>query len=107
VEKQKNVDLGSLGSFRLPLATSTVNETDSIVRVRDGQFVAIGGLMVQNSNNERTGVPGLQDAPVVGGLFRQSSKVSTKRELVILMKPTVIRDGGWPEASVPPTASAK
>ncbi|MED5620378.1 pilus (MSHA type) biogenesis protein MshL [Ideonella sp. BN130291] len=101
VEKQKNVDLGSLGNFRLPLATSTVNETDSIVRVRDGQFVAIGGLMVQQSSDERTGVPGVQDVPVLGGLFRQSAKVSTKRELVILMKPTVIRDGGWPEAQMP------
>ncbi|MEW6703924.1 MAG: pilus (MSHA type) biogenesis protein MshL [Pseudomonadota bacterium] len=106
VEKQKNVDLGSLGNFRLPLATSTVNETDSIVRVKDGQFVAIGGLMVQHTADERSGVPGLQDAPVLGGLFRQTAKVNTKRELVILMKPTVIdADGAWPEASLPPTAA--
>jgi MSHA biogenesis protein MshL len=101
VEKQKSVDLGSLGSYRLPLATSTVNETDSIVRVKDGQFVAIGGLMVQQTNDERTGVPGLSEVPVVGGLFRQTSKVSSKHELVILMKPTVIRDDGWPAADVP------
>lgn len=104
VEKQKVVDLGQVGSFRLPLAMSTVNETDSIVRVKDGQFVAIGGLMLESSNDSRTGVPGLQEAPVVGGLFRQTSKVSTKRELVILMKPTVIRDGMWPD-SMPPTAA--
>ena len=102
VEKQKNVDLGALGNFRLPLATSTVNETDSIVRVRDGQFVAIGGLMVQTQRDERTGVPVLGEAPVIGGLFRQTSTVNAKRELVILMKPTVIReDGTWPEADVP------
>ena len=103
-EKQKNIDLGSLGSFRLPLATSTVNETDSIVRVHDGQFVAIGGLMVQTTADERTGVPGLSEAPVVGGLFRQTSKVSNKRELVILMKPTVIRDdASWPDTPAPST----
>lgn len=108
VEKQKNVDLGSLGNYRLPLATSTVNESDSIVRVKDGQFVAIGGLMVQHATDERTGVPGLQDAPVVGGLFRQTSKGSSKRELVILMKPTVIHeDGGWPDGSVPPTSAGQ
>lgn len=107
VEKQKNLDLGSLGSFRLPLAASTVNETDSIVRVKDGQFVAIGGLMVQSSTDERTGVPGLSEAPVVGGLFRQTAKVMSKRELVILMKPTVIRDDAWPAAALPPTASAQ
>jgi MSHA biogenesis protein MshL len=102
VEKQKNVDLGALGSYRLPLAASTVNESDSIVRVKDGQFVAIGGLMVQSGSDERTGVPVLQDAPVLGGLFRNSSRTSTKRELVILMKPTVIQDAGaWPESPLP------
>jgi MSHA biogenesis protein MshL len=86
-----------------------VNETDSIVRVNDGQFVAIGGLMVQASNDEHTGVPGLSEAPVVGGLFRQTSKVTSKHELVILMKPTVIRDdASWPEptmTNLPPTGA--
>ncbi len=102
-EKTKNIDLGQLGSFRLPLAASTVNESDSIVRIGDGQIVAIGGLMVQQSNNSRSGVPGLQEAPVVGGLFRQTSDTSTKRELVILIKPTVIQGDGanWPaQASI-------
>jgi len=98
-EKQKNIDLGTLGSFRLPLAASTVNETDSIVRVRDGQIVAIGGLMKQVLQNDRSGLPGLSDAPVVGGLFRQTNNVMSKRELVIMLKPTIITDdGGWPDA---------
>jgi MSHA biogenesis protein MshL len=105
VEKQKNVDLGSLGNYRLPLATSTVNETDSMVRVKDGQFVAIGGLMVESSDNGRAGVPGLSEVPVIGGLFRQTSTTTTKHELVILMKPTVIHDdgNGWPDAQMPAT----
>jgi len=98
-EKQKNIDLGTLGNFRLPLAASTVNETDSIVRVRDGQIVAIGGLMKQVLQNDRSGLPGLSDAPVVGGLFRQTTNVMSKRELVIMLKPTIITDdGGWPDA---------
>ncbi len=98
-EKQKNINLGSLGSYQLPLASSTVNETDSIVRVRDGQIVAIGGLMSQERREERSAVPGLGGMPVLGGLFRQTSTVMRKRELVILLKPTVIRtDGPWPEA---------
>ena len=97
-EKQKNIDLGSLGAFRLPLAASAVNETDSIVRVRDGQIVAIGGLMKQELRDERTGLPVVSEAPVVGALFRQSGTVVSKRELVIMLKPTVIQDGAaWPE----------
>jgi MSHA biogenesis protein MshL len=98
-EKQKSINLGSLGSYKLPLAASTVSETDSIVRVKDGQIVAIGGLMQQEQREENSQVPGLGDAPVVGGLFRQKATVLRKRELVILMKTTVIQDDtAWPEA---------
>ncbi|MEX8494319.1 pilus (MSHA type) biogenesis protein MshL [Sphaerotilus sp.] len=98
-EKQKSINLGSLGSYKLPLAASTISETDSIVRVKDGQIVAIGGLMQQEQREDNSQVPGLGDAPVVGGLFRQKSTVMRKRELVILMKTTVIHeDEAWPEA---------
>jgi MSHA biogenesis protein MshL len=97
-EKTKNIDLGSLGAFKLPLAASAVNETDSIVRVRDGQIVAIGGLMKQELRDERTGLPVVSDAPVLGGLFRQTGTVMNKRELVIMLKPTIIVDGAaWPD----------
>lgn len=102
-EKQKTINLGSLGSYKLPLAASTVSETDSIVRVRDGQIVAIGGLMQQELRDDTAAVPGLGEAPVVGGLFRQKATVARKRELVILMKPTVIReDTAWPEPDTQP-----
>ena len=98
-EKNKFIDLGSLGAFKLPLASSAVNETDSIVRVKDGQIVAIGGLMKTDVSNEQTGVPGLQNAPFVGALFRQTGVVRSKRELVIMLKPTIITpEGGWPDS---------
>lgn len=107
-EKQKNIDLGSLGAFKLPLAASAVNETDSIVRVRDGQIVAIGGLMKNELTQDRSGVPGLKDAPLVGNLFRQSGTVSSKRELVILLKPTIISaDGAWPASETAAAAQAR
>ena len=108
-EKQKNVDLGSLGSFRLPLANSTVSETDSIVRVRNGQIVAIGGLMTQEQRDDRNGLPGVSEVPLLGALFRSKSGLMSKRELVILIKPTVIgNDGPWPEADTSnPLASAR
>jgi MSHA biogenesis protein MshL len=92
-EKQKVIDLGvTLGQFNLPLATSTINETDSIVRVQDGQIVAIGGLMKQEQSNDRNGLPG------TNGWFGQRSNISRKRELVILIKPTIIQnDSSWKE----------
>jgi MSHA biogenesis protein MshL len=95
-EKQKTIDLGTLGNFVLPLATSAINETDSIVRVRDGNIVAIGGLMKQDQADSRTQVPGLGDAPGIGALFGQRAKTLQKRELVILIKPTIIlNDASW------------
>lgn len=92
-EKQKVIDLGSMGNFVLPLATSAINETDSIVRVTDGNIVAIGGLMKQEQASDRAQVPGLGDTPFLGGLFGQRSKSFQKRELVILIKPTIIQGG--------------
>ncbi|NRF71115.1 pilus (MSHA type) biogenesis protein MshL [Aquincola sp. S2] len=107
-EKTKHVDLGALGSFRLPLALSAVSETDSIVRMRDGQIVAIGGLMTQELRDDRSGVPGVSGLPIIGGLFRQKTGSLTKRELVILIKPSVIADGGaWPEADVSMSAAGR
>ena len=95
-EKQKNVNLGSLGNFQLPLAASTVNESDSVVRVTDGNIVAIGGLMKQQQSSASSGLPGAVDQPVVGNLFGQKNRSGTKSELVILLKPTIIRgERGW------------
>ena len=97
-EKTKNINLGDLGTFTLPLASSTINETDSIVRVQDGSVVAIGGLMSQEQNNSRNGLPGLSGVPGVGLLFGQKSQINRKRELVILMRSTVIRsEDSWRE----------
>ena len=88
--------LAKPGTFTLPLASSTINETDTIVRVQDGNIVAIGGLMKQESVNERSGLPGIGDAPGLGALFRQRGIVSTKSEIVILLKPTIVHsDRNW------------
>jgi MSHA biogenesis protein MshL len=87
----KTVDLGSGGTLILPLASSAISETDSIVRARDGQIVAIGGLMRQAASNNNSGLPGLPKS-----LFGQTNQLSEKRELVILLKPTIVdNDKDW------------
>jgi len=90
-EKEKIVDLGTMGQFKLPLATSSVNETDSIVRVLDGNIVAIGGLMTQGYASDNSGLPGTVNTPA-GVLLGQRGGSMSKRELVILLKPTIIQD---------------
>jgi MSHA biogenesis protein MshL len=96
VEQRKVVDLGTLGVFTLPLASSSVNETDTIVRVQDGNIVAIGGLMRQESLIAGSQVPGLGDIPGLGLLFQQRNTRTTKSEIVILLKPTIVHsDRDW------------
>ncbi len=91
-EKDKQVNLGTAGSLTLPLASSSVSETDSIVRIANLNIAAIGGLMSRRDDIARSAVPGASSLPVLGGLFRQSSVATSKRELVILIKPTVIHE---------------
>jgi MSHA biogenesis protein MshL len=103
-EETKVIDLGNDTTLKLPLATSAINETDSVVRVRDGQIVAIGGLMQQSVTKDHSGMPGLGRLPVVGNLFSFKSSSKSKHELVFLIKPTVIKDdgSGW-SSDVPAT----
>jgi MSHA biogenesis protein MshL len=90
---EKTIDLGgSNGTLNLPLASSAVSETDSVVRGRDGQIVAIGGLMRQASSSDRSQLPGVGNIPLVGLLARNSNQATEKRELVILLKTTVVKD---------------
>jgi MSHA biogenesis protein MshL len=86
----KGLNLGALGNFSLPLAASSTSEMDSMVRGQDGQVVAIGGLMRQATTSDRSGVPGASDLPVLGALFRTTGEVIQKRELVVLIKPTIV-----------------
>lgn len=95
-ERSRVVNLGNLGTFTLPLASSNVNETDTVVRVQDGFIVAIGGLMQQSQAEEKSKVPGAGDVPVAGELFKRGNRAMVKRELVFLIKPTVIQgDAQW------------
>lgn len=90
-QKDLQVSLGgTFASIILPLAQSTVSETDTIVRVSDGNIVAIGGLMSVGVQDNRGGLPGAPSA------LRNSNVQLRKKELVILLKPTLINsDRSW------------
>lgn len=89
-EKVKSIDAGLGSTLRLPLASSAVSETDSVVQVEDGRIVAIGGMMKQSYDGSRNRVPGLGELPLLGYFFGNSNREAVKSELVILIKPTVI-----------------
>jgi MSHA biogenesis protein MshL len=98
VTDEKSIDLGSQGSYKLPLAKSSVSETDSVVRLKNGEIAAIGGLMKRESRDAGSGVPGLGGIPGLGMLFRNTNATRQKQELVILLKPTLIKQqADWME----------
>jgi MSHA biogenesis protein MshL len=98
-QSNRVIDLGAqISTITLPLAKSTVSETDTIVRVSDGNIVAIGGLMKVDARDSSGGIPGVSDAGFMGALLRNNSRTLLKKELVILIKPTVIEsDRQWGE----------
>jgi len=64
---------------------------DTRVLVFDGETVVMGGLTVTESIEVRSGIPLLMDLPLIGGLFRTTSKSETQRDLMILVTPNIVR----------------
>ncbi|WP_413112657.1 pilus (MSHA type) biogenesis protein MshL [Thaumasiovibrio sp. DFM-14] len=95
-EDIKHIDLGtSQGAITLPLASSSIRESDSIIHAHSGDVVVIGGLMRSSSSDSVSKVPLLGDIPGLGHLFRNVSKLHSKTELVILLRPTVVGADTW------------
>ncbi len=79
----------------LPLALSTIRESDSIVRARSGQVVVIGGLMQERRLAERASIPLLGRIPGLGWAFGQRRGATVNSELVILLRPRVVEGGDF------------
>ena len=65
---------------------------ESNVLVDDGQIVVLGGLLQDTQSNGQDKVPLLGDVPGLGGLFRYETRKRSKTNLMIFLRPTVIRD---------------
>lgn len=91
-DQVKNITVGGQ-TQTLPLAFSSVRESDSIVRARNGQVVVIGGLMQDRTRTESGSTPFLGDLPLVGRLFQQQRDISSRTELVILLRPVIVDHG--------------
>lgn len=87
-DQQKIISIGG-NDLDLPLAFSSIRESDSIITAENGQIVVIGGLIQNRSADNNSNVPFLSDLPLLGELFKQKGQESEKTELVILLRPTV------------------
>jgi general secretion pathway protein D len=61
------------------------------VAVRDQETIILGGFIRNYDKRSKSGVPYLKDIPLLGNLFRQTSKANQRSELIVLMRPTVLR----------------
>jgi general secretion pathway protein D len=62
--------------------------------VQDGETVALGGLISDTTNRSGQGIPYLRDIPVVGNLFGTQSNSKERTELLVFLRPVIIRDVG-------------
>jgi general secretion pathway protein D len=67
-------------------------EFDSILRLRSGEIAVLAGLMQDSIDNRDAGIPGIRSIPILGELLSQKAELSTKTELVIFLRATVVRD---------------
>jgi len=67
-----------------------IREVDTVVRVQDGNMLIIGGLEKERESEKRKGVPFLSRIPLLGHLFRHTTIITEKVELVILLQPKLV-----------------
>lgn len=103
-EVQKASILAQLGASssiaaQLSAVSSTVpqietRELDSVVKIKSGQTLVIGGLLEDSTNNTEAGVPGASEIPFFGNLFKSVNKTTSKKELVIFIRATIVGSNG-------------
>ncbi len=92
VSKPTTFNLGSTSSENLPLASSTIRESDNIVRAKNNQIILIGGMMEDKGSTHEGGTPFLSKIPLAGNLFKRQDHSGGKTEIVILLQPKLMND---------------
>jgi len=82
----------ALGTVVSKVPVIQARELESLMKVSSGQIAVMGGLMQDSVDNAKDGIPGLSSVPVLGNLFSYRNENNTKTELVIFMRPVVVKD---------------
>jgi MSHA biogenesis protein MshL len=93
-EQLKTIKLAE-GDYILPLAQSSVRESDTIIKAKSGEIVIIGGLIETKKVDLESKTPFLGDIPFLGELFKSKSETTQKKELIIMLKPIVVGQDTW------------
>ena len=90
IEQEVSNVLGANGAVDVRFAKRQLNTS---VMIQDGQMLVLGGLVDERAMESESKVPLLGDIPVIGQLFKSTSTQTEKRNLMVFIKPTIIRDG--------------
>lgn len=85
-------DVKPLAEGGIQSPTIAQRQIKSSVAVTNGETLVLGGLIKENTGNNRSGIPLLHDLPLIGDLFGQTSKLLTRTELVVLLTPRVVEN---------------
>ena len=94
-EQTKTIKVTDSDTLVLPLAKSSIRESDTVVQANNGDIIVIGGLMKTDKQEIVSKVPLLGDIPWIGEAFTNRRESTKKVELVILLKPTVVEKDTW------------
>jgi general secretion pathway protein D len=95
-QEVSNVDAKSIGSK--DGLTTNKRSIETNVLVEDGSIVVLGGLLQDDTSNSQEKVPGLGDLPFFGNLFKAETRSRKKTNLMVFLRPVVVRDGAATEA---------
>jgi len=84
------ITAGDAGTANLVTSQRTIKTS---VMVDDGQIIVLGGLIADDENNTVQKVPFLGDIPIIGAMFRYKRNVKDKKNLMVFLHPTILRDG--------------
>ena len=82
---------GQQGSSGQKAPQTTEREASSTISVRDGDTILLGGFIRDAKTDTESGVPFLKDIPLLGSLFKSQSATSKRSELLVLIRPTILK----------------
>jgi len=89
IEQEISAVTGGAASLTPTISNRLVSSSISVV---DGQTVLLGGLISEQADGSKSGIPGLHRMKGIGGLFGRTGQSNSRTEVIILIRPTVIRE---------------
>jgi len=89
LDQIRSINMGQGTTIEAP-KTST-KSMHTLVKIKDGETIAVGGLITSNDNVSEKGIPLLRSLPLVGKFFEYKSKTNTRTELVIFITPKILQ----------------